>query len=437
MRMVLMASTISGIKSLDKEIRIQYTNKGSSTIPLSSGSVKAIYGPNGSGKSAICHAYDFYKLIVSDEAALKDPVFASSLHAMVSKKTKSFLIENDFVAIVDEKERQSYRHRIVISIASGIPVVAEEFLGSLNVRGQLSTTYAHIKDGELVQLYSGIPLAPEDLPFLKFGSFLPYIVSSTRFAKLLPACFVHIAIPFLFATQLYIAFGSSADIHAPSMLDSFNHLKEIDFSSLVSSTFIRLQTAKNSQKTKSYWTGKQTDEESIRNKVRKMVPFLQAINDSILDVTATFQHQDSALSTATLVFHYADYSVDLEYESTGIKKAVELFDAFYYSSRGNISIIDEIDAGLHDVFITKLVDFFSLYGEGQIVMTTHNVHIMNSLKHRKHGIDFLSCDSHLVPWVQKGDASPSRAYLNGAIERLPFNLQPSDFVPIFFGDDDQ
>ena len=182
-----------------------------------------------------------------------------------------------------------------------------------------------------------------------------------------------------------------------------------------------------------YWSGPVSEEGEVRAVVRRMVPFLQTINDAILDVEPEFRREDEKHSHALLRFLYDGYSVDFEFESTGIQKAVRMFDLFMCASRGGIAIIDEIDAGLHDVFLTKLIEFFALYGEGQIIMTTHNVQLMKSIKSLPKSIDFLTYDNMIVPWVQKGSASPSKTYLQGSIAHLPFNLKPADFGPVFYG----
>src|SRR5690606_15672989 len=71
----------------------------------------------------------------------------------------------------------------------------------------------------------------------------------------------------------------------------------------------------------------------------------------------------------SLIFNYDGYSVDLELESTGIKKLVRLYPYLQYASKGEITFIDEMDANIHDVYLSKLIEFFEKYALGQLCFT--------------------------------------------------------------------
>ena len=432
MKYVILSSKISGIKNISRDIEIQYTNKMPGYVDADHCQIKCIYGPNGSGKSGICHAYDIYQKVLMQESALKDSLFASSLVKLINMSTKSFSIENRFIAQFDDGTFIGYCHAITISIADGQPIVSEERLSPLDFRGNESRPLVHIKDGSF--LANTVPgFGKEDLPFLRFGSFIPYLALSKANEKRTQRDIIAEQITFLFARSLAVKFGSNADAHDSLFLDQYDQVKnreDFEKLNLSQSTWAQMFSARTGY----YWFGLTEQETELIDRVKKMVPFLQTINDALVDVEPIFK-RDGERSYATLEFHYKDHIVELEFESTGIRKAVGLFDALYHIGKGGIAIIDEIDAGLHDVFLTKLIEFFALYGRGQIIMTTHNVGLMSFLKSSRQ-IGFLGYDNVFVPWRQRGVSSAAKAYLSGAIEHLPFNLKAADFGAVFYGEDE-
>ena len=430
MRFLLISTKISGIKNIAEEITIQFVNKLFRDSMLDSGHIKAIYGPNGSGKSGICHAYDLYRQIVAQESALKNPLIVASLRKLVNKKTKTFSIENTFACSFEGEETVLYSHRLCVSVASNIPLVAEESLQCIDKRGNKRYLFFHLKDGKVIDTDYDFALSSSDTAFLRYGSCIPYLrIGNGPLRKNGKANRIA-SVVYLFALSLYVKYGSQVDTHPAFFAKEVADIQSVkDIATLDSSMLFGAPSDEAY-----YWSGPVSEEGEVRAVVRRMVPFLQTINDAILDVEPEFRREDEKHSHALLRFLYDGYSVDFEFESTGIQKAVRMFDLFMCASRGGIAIIDEIDAGLHDVFLTKLIEFFALYGEGQIIMTTHNVQLMKPIKSLPKSIDFLTYDNMLVPWLQKGSASPSKAYLQGSIAHLPFNLKPADFGPIFYGE---
>ena len=72
----------------------------------------------------------------------------------------------------------------------------------------------------------------------------------------------------------------------------------------------------------------------------------------------------------------------------------------------------------------------------QLIITTHNISLMECIKTNKHSIDFLSSDSILVPWVKNGNYKPSVVYKDGMIPYSPFNIDADDFMRAFYYDEE-
>ena len=128
---------------------------------------------------------------------------------------------------------------------------------------------------------------------------------------------------------------------------------------------------------------------------------------------------------------YDAYRINVEYESTGIKKLIRLYTYIKEMVNGGIIFIDEFDSNLHDVYLCALLEYLMEYGDGQLCFTTHNVGPMDVLRKNKKSIDFLSEDHRIYPWITNGNYSPSKLYRSGMIEGSPFNVEAIDFIGVF------
>lgn len=132
--------------------------------------------------------------------------------------------------------------------------------------------------------------------------------------------------------------------------------------------------------------------------------------------------------SCNLIMVYKSYSIDAEYESTGIKKLITLFSYLNDVMNGYIVFIDELDANLHDVYLCALLEFLGEYGKGQLCFTTHNIGPMSVLKKYKKSLDFLSEDGEVFSWKKNGNYSPANLYREGMIEGSPLNIHPDHFI---------
>ena len=70
-----------------------------------------------------------------------------------------------------------------------------------------------------------------------------------------------------------------------------------------------------------------------------------------------------------------------------------MMDLFYYledACMGMITFIDELDSNINDVYLDKIIEYFILYGKGQLCFTSHNLSPMSVLKKNKNAITFIS-----------------------------------------------
>lgn len=73
---------------------------------------------------------------------------------------------------------------------------------------------------------------------------------------------------------------------------------------------------------------------------------------------------------------YKDIPFSLE--STGTHNLIELLPFFILAAKGYTVIIDELDAGIHDLLVKYILQDIYPDIKGQLILTTHNTLIMNS-----------------------------------------------------------
>lgn len=431
MNVLLINSKIKGIKNIDKEISISYSKKNFDAKAFEQSYIKTIYGSNGSGKSGIVHAYDIYNFIVTNEFPFKDQIFVSKLLKLINKKTNEFSIENVFAVNLDEKINR-YEHKLIISIDDNKNIyISNESLFCLNSRLDVSQCIFEVVNGEIIK-NDNIYFDELNSQLNKQNSVIQSLIKNT----LLNNPFENdikraIALTYYFAISLDVSFGSADDEHESVNLKSiFEHIKDKDFFKTVSSTQYLSSTVHKMKGDRYAWVIRTEDEKKYANLTKRLYKFLKLLTPALKDIKVNFKH-DGSFSYCELKFIYKGYDVDYEFESTGIKKLCSLFISLSQIEDNQIVIIDEIDAGIHDVFLTALIEYFALYSHCQIIITTHHVGLMDVVKHISKSISILTDDHKIKAWVKDGDLSPSSLYKKGYLEGVPFNLKPFDFAEIF------
>ena len=164
--------------------------------------------------------------------------------------------------------------------------------------------------------------------------------------------------------------------------------------------------------------------------IEKLCDFLKIFKKN-LEKIAIDKKVDKDDFKCRLILKYPDYSIDAEFESTGIKKLIRLFPCIKAMCDGDIVFIDEMDSNIHDVYLCALLEHMTNYGKGQLCFTSHNIGPMDVLKRRKKSIDFLSVNQNIYSWANNGNYSPAQLYKNGMIEGSPFNIDSVDFLSVF------
>lgn len=71
--------------------------------------------------------------------------------------------------------------------------------------------------------------------------------------------------------------------------------------------------------------------------------------------------------------------IPYDLESTGTLKILEIFPFLYQAIKGKSVLIDEIDSGVHDLMIEYIIINIKNQMKGQMIITTHNTKLLESL----------------------------------------------------------
>ena len=437
---------VKGIKTLEEEVSLSFYKK-TITMPLDTKeyNIKGIYGINGSGKSGIVASADILRNLLLDDGYLNNPMVQKNLDAIINKKSKELFIGADFLAEYKEKT-YLYRYGILLK-----KTVTDKFaISSEKLSYRLATSK---KDdfNSLIEVKNGIIdyidiKNDEELKNTFIQNTLNLLsmatVSSVFLDKMYPYEEQISDIISLDGVLLLIHLGIRMKVY---MDQSDNH---IDFL-LKNMLMYTMESDKDDTYIDSLRKGAlRLNRSSIdaisggtdliakpiytryEKKVKRLKEFIKIFKPDLTDISIN-RKEDGDNYVCNLNMVYGDYVVHTEFESTGVKKLIRLFDFLQNMVQGGIVFIDEFDSNLHDVYLCALLEYLMEYGKGQLCFTTHNVGPMDVLKRNKKSIDFLSIDHKIYPWTTNGNYSPSKLYRNGMIEGSPFNVDSIDFIGIF------
>lgn len=436
---------VKGIKTLEEEVSLSFYKK-TITMPLDTKeyNIKGIYGINGSGKSGIVASVDILRNLLLDDGYLNNPMVQKNLDAIINKKSKELFIGADFLAEYKEKT-YLYRYEILLK-----KTVTDKYtISSEKLSYRLATSK---KDdfNSLIEVKNGIIdyidiKNDEELKYTFIQNTLNLLsmsaVSSVFLDKMYPYEEQISNIISLDGVLSLINLGIRMKVY---MDQSDNHIDYLLKNMLMYTT----ETDKDDTYIDSLRKGAlRLNRSSIdaisggtdliakpiytryEKKVKRLKEFIKIFKPDLTDITID-RKEDGDNYVCNLNMVYGDYVVHTEFESTGVKKLIRLFDFLQNMVQGGIVFIDEFDSNLHDVYLCALLEYLMEYGKGQLCFTTHNVGPMDVLKRNKKSIDFLSIDHKIYPWTTNGNYSPSKLYRNGMIEGSPFNVDSIDFTGI-------
>ena len=435
----LLNLTVSGIKNIKEEVRLNFYKKTiNKKFNPKKYRIKAIYGENGSGKSAIITAVKVFQDLIFQENYLNESKTQIFLDEIINKATRTFCFSCEYFFIYGDT-KTVYRYATCIGKGkNGQYEIQSELLQAKSggYSGSPYQTIYEVQNGELIDILC----KAKERKFIEKKSF--NLLASRSFLHLYVAALnddtlseishseklvKHLLFFLIFCTQIKIYLGEE-DQHELFFLQK--RFKEND---LGQQAFMEALLEQEPHRDIFYSVNekhiKKDYYEKYQEKVSRLTQFIRIFKSDLISIDIDAK-ENGEYYVCELNLNYGGYRINKEFESTGIKKLIRLFDCFVSASNGGIVFVDEMDSNLNDVYLCKLIEYFMYYGKGQLCFTTHNLDPMSILKKNRNSIDFLSSDNHLVSWTARGNATPENCYKNGMIEDSPFNIEASDFVGI-------
>lgn len=434
---------VCGIKNIKENVELSFYKKGvDKNFDPSDYRIKSIYGENGSGKTAIVTSFSIFKKLILDSDYLSDHKTQDLLHHIVNKEKKEFKIYSEFYININEN---SYVYYYEISVGlnddSGFFEIKHEELKRKRAT-YTSAVYKElfeVKDGQFITL-----IANDDEKEISINRTMNLLKRSSAIIKLFEVILdqfidkkisdfsMDVIIINLTASSIH-AFLNKDDEHslfyAKKKLEKLASVKEFTDEHFEKTLhqMNEIISLQNNYVLREFIG-------SYEKKIKGLTDFIQIFKPSLKTIHVEKKDIDPRLYEVSLVFNYDSYCVDYEFESTGIKKMVQLYEAIWAVARGDIVFIDEFDANINSIFFDRLIEYVRDYSKGQLCFTVHNTSSMDSLKDGKDSINFLTNDNQIVKWTKNSHYSPDILYRNGMIDKMPFNIYGSDFVSIFEDD---
>lgn len=437
----LLKLKISGIKNIEKPIEIPFYKKTiKNDFDPKQYRVKGIYGENGSGKTAIMTAVRIMTRIILDRNYLSDSVNQRLLLENINKKTGKATLETEFYA-QGTVGPFIYHYRADLEIRGDERVyLAKEIL---------ERKIGHNSQGQYI-----IAFETENGELISFGKDELLTFSKTRSQNLLEqrsfATFVnlieeanlhhisndwqHMLALATFAANLYVWIDGEDDHRADIAGRLLQEKDQGKMREAADMTILSWASTFSQDRKERIIPRSQLPLYILE--VRKLYSFIRIFKTDLKDIRVDKKEYGEDFYLCRLIMVYDGYELDREYESRGIRKLMNLYDALDAACKGNIVFIDELDSNINDIYLDKLVEYFVYYGKGQLCFTAHNLSPMSVLRNSKCAISFISAENTVHTWTSNGNQNPEHAYRDGFIEDSPFNVDSSDFLGVLGGSDE-
>ena len=436
--------SVKGIKALDDWVHLSFYKKTiTNNFDIHNYNIKGIYGTNGAGKSGIVTSLKILKSLIIDDVYLSNPLVQKQLEKIINKRTGKLEYDVEFL-VKYENGVKLYKYLISLGKKNGSRwVVLEEkllFRNAVSHSNRMEMLF-HTVDAVIEYLPdhddAASFLIEQTRNLLSGASLAATAVSSvkeSRNEKILHLMFTSgITTLFLFGLSIFVYLDIEDDhteFFINEMVNRVVDSEQIDklFELREHEVHLRRQLPLLISVSSMAVSKKRLPD--FEKQVSELESFLRIFKKDLQRVDIDKRPEKNSFR-CELVMVYSDYSLNAEFESTGIKKLIRLFAYLQKMVEGNIVFIDELDSNLHDVYLCALLEYLMEYGEGQLCFTTHNIGPMDVLKRNKNSIDFFSVDKKIYSWKKSGNYSPSKLYRNGMIEGSPFNIDSFDFIGVF------
>lgn len=440
MNIFLLSLELCGVKNIEKSITFHFYKKTIlNDFDPQSYCIKSIYGENGAGKTAVITSVRIMRELILNPGYLGDSKTQMMLHNLVNKSTQHLDVAVEFLNKTENRgEIVRYHIRVENRTEEGGYVISKEDLAvksKPNSKAAWHTVYS-VTDGEL-QLADSVKDDTADQIRKITANLLTQRTMPSLFSRIyqkagineLVVCLTEVAL-FAAMTETYL---NEEDQHNQffmnqSMKSMLDLADNADIKDAEWKAFLR-GMKQQTQGSVMQESVRKAEYEEYEKQIKRLARFLKIFKPDLQEIQID-RAEDGDVYHCTLDFDYGTYRINEEFESTGIKRLMRMFEGFDFVSSGGIVFIDELDSNINDVYLCKLIEYVAQYGKGQLCFTAHNLSPMRSLRRMKKSIDFLTSDNRVISWNVNGNFAPENQYRNGMIEGCPLNVEPSDFIGI-------
>lgn len=435
MKTFLRSASVKGIKNIDKELTINFTKQGEMTKKeLNDYNVKAIYGSNGSGKTAFLHGFKILSDLTVDKNYLSKPENTKFLFEIINKNCDSIKAKVEFFDVEEiETLNEYYTHEIELKKSDIDFIISYEKYSKTVISTKNETIiYESVKGVETQSKFSK-EAKKFTMNLLDKRSFLNILADKfknddTQITKGSKLSYLKTLL------KLYVNLEVIMD---PNDTDKMSGLTmEEGLASITEKNKFKDDKLGILSKVKLNEQIVNDDEYSkMKQELSKQELFIRLFKPEIegirLNKRTLLIGENVNLHLVEYYIKYSKYEVNLQYESTGIRKLFKLYNSIKELSNGGVLIVDELDVHVNDVYLSKLIEYITKYAKGQLIFTSHNITPMDYLKDKKKAIDYITGDLNITSWIQRGNYSPGNLYQKGMIKGLPFNVEAEDFLTVF------